>query len=99
MTALLAVLPLMGRRPAAWRGGASGAGWAAAAGLTDAAGLLAFARGGQVGQVAVTAAVSSIYPVIPLAAGLALFGERLRASQLLGVALVVAGLVMLGLTA
>ena len=99
VTALLAVLPLMGRRPAAWRGGASGAGWAAAAGLTDAAGLLAFARGGQVGQVAVTAAVSSIYPVIPLAAGLALFGERLRASQLLGVALVVAGLVMLGLTA
>jgi uncharacterized membrane protein len=64
-----------------------------------AAGLLAFARGGQVGQVAVTAAVSSVYPVIPLAAGLALFGERLRASQLLGVGLVVAGLVLLGLTA
>lgn len=99
VTALLAVLPLMGRRAAAWRGGASGAAWAAAAGLTDAAGLLAFARGGQVGQVAVTAAVSSVYPVIPLAAGLALFGERLRASQLLGVALVVAGLVLLGLTA
>jgi drug/metabolite transporter (DMT)-like permease len=99
VTALLAALPLMGRRPAAWRGGASGAAWAAAAGLTDAAGLLAFARGGQVGQVAVTAAVSSIYPVIPLAAGLALFGERLRASQLLGVGLVVAGLVLLGLTA
>ena len=96
---MLAALPLMGRRPAAWRGGAGGAAWAAAAGLTDAAGLLAFARGGQVGQVAVTAAVSSIYPVIPLAAGLVLFGERLRASQLLGVALVVAGLVMLGLTA
>ena len=99
VTALLAALPLMGRRPAAWRGGASGAAWAAAAGLTDAAGLLAFARGGQVGQVAVTAAVSSVYPVIPLAAGLALFGERLRASQLLGVGLVVGGLVLLGLTA
>jgi drug/metabolite transporter (DMT)-like permease len=99
VTALLAVLPLMGRRPGAWRGGATGAAWAAAAGLTDAAGLLAFARGGQVGQVAVTAAVSSVYPVIPLAAGLALFGERLRASQLLGVGLVVAGLVLLGLTA
>jgi multidrug transporter EmrE-like cation transporter len=37
--------------------------------------------------------------VLPLAAGLALFGERLRASQLLGVALVVTGLVLLGLTA
>jgi multidrug transporter EmrE-like cation transporter len=35
--------------------------------------------------------------VIPLAAGLALFGERLRTSQLLGVALVLAGLVLLGL--
>jgi drug/metabolite transporter (DMT)-like permease len=98
VTALLAVLPLMGRRPGAWHGGARGAAWAAVAGLTDAAGLLAFARGGQVGQVAVTAAVSSVFPVIPLAAGLALFGERLRAGQIFGVMLVVTGLVLLGLT-
>ena len=43
--------------------------WAVAAGLAEAVALVAFARGGQAGQVAVTAAVSSTYPVIPLAAG------------------------------
>jgi uncharacterized membrane protein len=71
--------------------------WAAAAGLTDAVGLLAFSRGGQAGQVALTAAVSSIFPAIPLVAGLIMFGEQLRRWQLLGVALIIAGLVMIGL--
>jgi drug/metabolite transporter (DMT)-like permease len=96
VTALLVALPFLGRckplRPAA-----SGVAWAAAAGLTDAAGLLAFARGGAAGQVAVTAAVSSVFPAIPLVAGLALFGERLTARQVAGVGLIVAGLVLLGL--
>jgi len=71
--------------------------WATAAGLTDVIGLLAFARGGQSGQVALTAAVSSIFPAIPLVAGLVMFGERLRQQQLLGVILIIAGLVMIGL--
>ncbi len=74
-----------------------GLGWAAGAGLTEAVALAAFSRGGQAGQVAVTAAVSSLYPVIPLAAGLVLFGERLRWRQVLGVACIVAGLVMISL--
>jgi len=71
--------------------------WAVAAGLTDVVGLLAFARGGQAGQVAVTAAVSSVYPAIPLLAGLVMFGERLGRWQLLGVTLIIAGLVLIGL--
>jgi len=96
VTALLLALPFLGRQ-VAWRGSASGVIWAAAAGLTDAVGLLAFSRGGQAGQVAVTAAVSSVYPVIPLAAGLAFFGEQLTRRQLLGVAAIVTGLVLLGL--
>jgi drug/metabolite transporter (DMT)-like permease len=45
----------------------------------------------------VTAAVSSIYPAIPLVAGLALFGERLSRRQLAGVSFIVAGLVLIGL--
>lgn len=94
---LLFALPFLGR-PTAWRGSASGVAWAAAAGVADAAGLLAFSRGGQVGQVAITAAVSSINPVIPLVAGMAAFGERLGRRQLLGVGCIVAGLVLLGLT-
>lgn len=95
VTALLLALPLLGRRQA-WRGSASGVIWAAAAGLTDAVGLLAFSRGGQIGQVAVTAAVSSVYPVIPLVAGILLFGEQLTRRQLAGVAAIIAGLVLIG---
>ena len=95
--ALLFALPFLGR-PTAWRGSASGVAWAAAAGVTDAVGLLAFSRGGQVGQVAITAAVSSINPVIPVVAGMVLFSERLGRRQLLGVGCIVSGLVLLGLT-
>lgn len=96
VTALLMALPLLGR-PKAWRGSASGVVWAAAAGLTDVVGLLAFSRGGQAGQVAVTAAVSSVYPVIPLVAGILLFGEQLTRRQLAGVAGIIAGLILIGL--
>jgi drug/metabolite transporter (DMT)-like permease len=96
VTALLLALPLLGRRKAR-RASASGMIWATAAGLTDAVGLLAFSRGGQSGQVALTAAVSSIFPAIPLVAGLVMFGEQLGRRQLLGVTLIIAGLVMIGL--
>jgi drug/metabolite transporter (DMT)-like permease len=96
VTVLLAAMPFLGRRKP-MRPAASGVIWAAAAGLTDAAGLLGFARGGAAGQVAVTAAVSSVYPVIPLVAGIAIFGERLSRRQLAGVCCIVAGLVLIGL--
>lgn len=96
MAVLLVALPFLGR-PSTWRGVESGFWWAVAAGATDVVGICAFARGGEVGQVAITAAVSSVYPVIPVVAGLALFGERLGPRQAVGVALIVVGLVLLGL--
>jgi drug/metabolite transporter (DMT)-like permease len=96
VTVLLLVLPLFARRTSR-TGSRSGVAWAAAAGLTDAVGLLAFSRGGQVGQVAVTAAVSSVYPVIPLVGGILLFGEHLTRRQLAGVAGIIVGLVLIGL--
>jgi len=96
VTVLLLVLPLFARR-APRQGSSSGIAWAAAAGLTDAVGLLAFSRGGQVGQVAITAAVSSVYPVIPLIGGILLFGEHLTRRQLVGVAGIIVGLVLIGL--
>jgi drug/metabolite transporter (DMT)-like permease len=71
--------------------------WAAVAGLAEGAALVAFSRGGEAGQVMVTSAVSSLYPVIPLAAGLLLFRERLQWRQVLGVFVIVAGLVMISL--
>ncbi|MGN6793041.1 MAG: EamA family transporter [Streptosporangiaceae bacterium] len=96
ITVMLMALPLL-RRRMAWRGSASGVVWAGAAGLTDAVGLLAFSQGGSVGQVAVTAAVSSVYPVIPLVGGVLLFSEHLTRRQLIGVAGIIAGLVLIGL--
>ena len=60
-------------------------------------GLVAFTRGDQVGLVAITAAVSSAYPVIPLVGGLLLFRERLMRWQAGGAVLILAGLVLLGL--
>jgi drug/metabolite transporter (DMT)-like permease len=95
VTVLLAALICKHKRP---EGGAAGTAWAVAAGLTEAAALVAFARGGQAGQIAITAAVSSTYPVIPLAAGLLLFRERLSALQVFGICVAVAGLTLVSLS-
>jgi drug/metabolite transporter (DMT)-like permease len=96
MVLLLVLLGTPLRGPAVTRPG-PGVAWALAAGLADAAGVAFFARGDQVGLVAVTAAVSSAYPVIPLIGGLLLFRERLQRQQAGGAVLILAGLVLLGL--
>jgi len=95
MVILLGLLATPLRGPAAGRL-APGLAWALAAGLTDAAGLVFFTRGDQAGLVAVTAAVSSAYPVIPLIGGLLIFRERLMCLQVGGAVLILAGLVLLG---
>ncbi len=95
VTGLLAALICKHKRP---EGGMAGAAWAAAAGLTEALALVAFARGGQAGQVAVTAAVSSTYPFIPLAAGLLLFRERLSGLQVFGICVAIAGLTLVSMS-
>jgi drug/metabolite transporter (DMT)-like permease len=96
MALLLTLLATPLRGPAGTRR-ASGVAWALAAGLTDAAGLVFFTRGDQVGLVAVTAAASSAYPVIPLIGGLLVFRERMARQQIGGAILILAGLVLLGL--
>jgi drug/metabolite transporter (DMT)-like permease len=98
MVLLLGLLATPLRGPVGPRRG-PGIPWALAAGLTDAAGLIFFARGDQVGLVAVTAAVSSAYPVIPVVGGLLLFRERMAGQQIGGTILILAGLVLLGLGA
>jgi bacterial/archaeal transporter family protein len=95
VTVLLAAVICRQKRPHGVPGGAA---WAVTAGLTEAAALVAFARGGQAGQVAVTAAVSSTYPVIPLAAGLVLFRERLSGLQVLGICVAVTGLTLVSMS-
>ena len=96
MVLLLGLLATPLRGPAGTRL-APGLAWALAAGVADAAGLVFFARGSQAGLVAVTAAVSSAYPVIPLVGGLLIFRERLLPQQVGGAILILAGLVLLGL--
>jgi drug/metabolite transporter (DMT)-like permease len=97
MVLLLTLLATPLRGPASTRP-VSGMTWALAAGLTDAAGLVFFTRGDQVGLVAVTAAVSSAYPVIPLIGGVLMFRERLIRWQIGGTMLILAGLILLGLS-
>jgi drug/metabolite transporter (DMT)-like permease len=70
-----------------------------AIGALEALGLGAFAAGSEVGLASVTAAVSATHPVFTIAGGIAVLHERLPRLQWTGVALVVVGLVLLGLGA
>jgi drug/metabolite transporter (DMT)-like permease len=97
MVVLLGLLATPLRKPASGGSLTSGVAWALVAGVCDAAGLIFFTRGDQVGLVAVTAATSSAYPVIPLIGGLLLFRERLKRQQVGGAVLILAGLVLLGI--
>ena len=94
--ALLLALPFTRRPRALWRSRRALV-WAAVAGLAESAALLSFARGGLAGQMAITAAVSSLYPVIPLAAGIVLFREHLHRRQVLAAGFIIGGLVLIGM--
>jgi drug/metabolite transporter (DMT)-like permease len=67
------------------------------AGALDAAGYLAFNRGGEIGEVAITSAAAAAYPVIPILVGLLALRERIAWRQLVGVAGVLGGMVVLSL--
>ena len=85
-----------------FRGGGertSGVVWAVVAlvGVIDMTGIVAFGRGAEVVSISVVSAVAATFPLIPFAGGIAVLGERPARSQGLGVVLVVAGLISLGL--
>ncbi len=67
-----------------------------ALGAVDVLGTLSYSYGAEVGLVSVVSAVSATYPVIPVFGGIRLLGERPAPSQYGGVALVITGLVLLG---
>jgi drug/metabolite transporter (DMT)-like permease len=67
------------------------------AGLLDASGYLVFNRGAEIGEVAITSAAAASYPVIPILVGLFALRERIAWHQLVGVAGVVCGMVVLSL--
>lgn len=66
-------------------------------GLIDALGILAFAWGVEVALASLVIAVSATFPFVSVAGGMVVLEERPARSQLVGVVLVVAGLVLLGL--
>jgi drug/metabolite transporter (DMT)-like permease len=67
------------------------------AGLLDATGYLVYNRGAEIGEVAITSAAASAYPVIPILVGLFALRERIAWHQLVGVGGVLCGMVVLSL--
>ena len=66
-----------------------------AIGVIEIAAMFAFARGAQVGIIAIVATVSSTYTLVPIAGAIVLLRERLRPIQVVGVISVVAGVTLL----
>jgi drug/metabolite transporter (DMT)-like permease len=95
--AILAMVEVAGRLPGAGRVGGRAVLACLAAGLLDASGYLAFNRGAEIGEVALTGAAASAYPVIPIVWGLVALRERVARHQLVGVAGVLTGMVVLSL--
>ena len=83
--------------PAAGSFGVLGALGCAVAGTLDASGYLVFNRGAEIGEVAITSAAAASYPVIPIVVGLLALRERVAWHQLVGVAGVLVGMVVLSL--
>jgi len=65
-------------------------------GLADLAGTISYSRGSEVGLVSIVTAVSATYPLIPVFGGIAVLDERPAINQYIGVAMVIAGLLLLG---
>jgi drug/metabolite transporter (DMT)-like permease len=95
--AVLATVELAGRTPEVGRLGGLAVLTCLAAGVLDASGYLAFNRGAEIGELALTGAAASAYPVIPIVWGLVALRERVARHQLVGVAGVIAGMVVLSL--
>jgi drug/metabolite transporter (DMT)-like permease len=95
--AILATVGATGRVPPAERMSGRLVLACLAAGILDASGYLAFNRGAEIGQVALTGAAASAYPVIPIVVGLVALRERVATHQLVGVAGVIGGMVVLSL--
>ncbi len=68
----------------------------AVAGLFDVLAFLAYTRASQGGSVSVTAAASACFPLVVIAGGVLVLGERMRRIQVLGVSLTIVGLFVLG---
>jgi drug/metabolite transporter (DMT)-like permease len=85
------------RRPRLRGAAGMGLGVAAAAGVADIAGVAMYSFGAEVGLISIVTAASATFVLFPIVGGIALFGERPGPTQYAGIALVIGGLLMLGL--
>jgi uncharacterized membrane protein len=69
-----------------------------AAGFADTMGVAVFSYGTGRGSVSLVLAASAVFPLIAVALSYVYLKERLVPNQYLGIGLVVAGLVLLGLS-
>lgn len=65
-------------------------------GVMELVGTISYARGAEVGLVSIVTAASATYPLIPVLGGVMLLHERPVPTQYLGIAMVIGGLVLLG---
>jgi drug/metabolite transporter (DMT)-like permease len=65
-------------------------------GVVELVGTISYARGAEVGLVSIVTAASATYPLIPVLGGVVLLHERPVPTQYLGIAMVIGGLVLLG---
>ena len=65
-------------------------------GVMELVGTIAYARGAEVGLISIVTAASATYPLIPVLGGVVLLHERPVPTQYLGIAMVIGGLLLLG---
>jgi drug/metabolite transporter (DMT)-like permease len=95
--AILAAVAVARQPPAPGPLGRIGVAGCVVAGALDATGYLVFNRGAEIGEVAITSAAAASYPVIPILVGLFALRERVAGHQMVGVAGVLCGMVVLSL--
>jgi uncharacterized membrane protein len=70
---------------------------ALAAGAADILGVTTYSAGAEAGFLSIVLAASAIFPLVAVFLSIAFLHERLAANQWLGLLLVIAGLLLLGL--
>ena len=68
-------------------------------GVVETSGYISFSFGVRIADTSLVATIASAYALVPIALGFVFLGERPVANQWVGIALVIAGLALLGTTA